>query len=466
MKTIQLINYFRGTVKANIASVHNFQPSGGEYLIFNPDYSWEFLSSDQIAQKTLRALRNHIAHLKNASPWYKNKLVDIDPLSVKSMDDFSCIPCTDRETVSSFMDSFVAVSPDEIVESTMSHNYSEPAVFHYTKNDLDRIAYSLALSFNGCSVGGKDVVQIFQSLNSLYSAGMAIYRGLSLLGCNVARSAQIMAQQQKRLMNILSPDVITGDLSMLKAIGTEINKSGDLFSTVKKIICTGESIRNPDMSYNAGALEVERLWGAELFSLYYSPESSVSFCECTSRNGAHCIPELVYAEVVDEQGRPVPHGTAGELVTTPLGVEGVPLLRFRTGDITFIDEKACSCGRNSLRIGPILGRKSHRINVGGSCIYPLSVTGALDSVEEVDDYVILIEPESSRNDRVSIHVAAPATVLEKIAHSIKAASGVYFPVLISNTNTIRHFRNQYKKNAKVIDLRKSALKSVASRSMS
>jgi phenylacetate-CoA ligase len=117
---------------------------------------------------------------------------------------------------------------------------------------------------------------------------------------------------------------------------------------------------------------------------------------------------------------------------------------------------ACDCGRNSLRIGPILGRKSHMIKVKGTTMYPLAITNILDDIEGIEDYLIILEDDESLSDRVSLHAVTPPANLEKIANRIRTELRVHIPVLISNIATIQHYRGKSHKKPRILDNRKHA----------
>ena len=344
----------------------------------------------------------------------------------------------------------------QIVETVItSGSAGNPLPFALTSNDLDRLAFNEALSFHGAGVTAEDRVQILVSLDRLFIAGMAYYRGLVLLGANTMRLGVVPNDMHKYYFESLKPTVLVGVPSYLNKLAIELGKQG--FDTksmgVKKVICIGESLRNQKMELNSVALSLETLWGAKVYSTYASTEMSVSYCECHERAGGHAHPELIYTEIVDESGKSVPDGTPGELVVTPLGVEGVPLIRFKTGDITFKMSETCSCGRNSLRIGPILGRKSQMIKLKGTTVYPLTITNILDDISEINDYVIILENNDALSDRVAIHVAALPSAVEKIANQLRAVARVNFPVLVSNVNTIQSYRGDSRKKIRIIDWR-------------
>jgi len=141
-------------------------------------------------------------------------------------------------------------------------------------------------------------------------------------------------------------------------------------------------------------------------------------------------------------------------VVTPLGVEGLPLVRYRTGDITTMLSGPCSCGRNSCRIGPILARKSHMIKVKGTTVYPLTITNALDELDGIEDSVLVLEGDESLSDRVTLHVVTPPANVERIAAHVRARARVGFPVLVSNAASINAMRGDSRKKVRVIDLRR------------
>jgi phenylacetate-CoA ligase len=120
--------------------------------------------------------------------------------------------------------------------------------------------------------------------------------------------------------------------------------------------------------------------------------------------GLHSHPDLVVTEIVDEEGRPVPDGEMGELVITTLQMEGMPLIRYRTGDVTFMVPGACPCGRGGPRIGPILGRKQHRLKVKGTTLYPKTIEDALLSVDGVENCVIEAYTGDDETDRLVVRI--------------------------------------------------------------
>jgi phenylacetate-CoA ligase len=430
-------------------------------LVFKPELSWEFLSADEIEVRSIRAVRNHVKYVKEVSPYYREILQTIEPEEIRSVEDLQQLPFTNKDVLALQANKFLGVHPDHIVESVItSGSTGKPLVFGLTQSDLDRLAFNEALSFHSTGITSQDRAHLLVSMDRLFIAGMAYYRGLILLGANTMRLGVLPNEMHKIYFEMLQPTVLVGVPSFLKKLAIELDKLkfDTRKSSIKKIICIGESLRNQNMELNSTANTLQELWNAKVYSTYASTELSVSYCECEEQCGGHAHPELAYTEIVDDQGNPVENGTPGELVVTPLGVEGMPLVRFKTGDITCKISEPCACGRNSIKIGPILGRKSQMIKLKGTTVYPLTITNALDEINEINDYVIILENDDALSDRVAIHVAVAPTAIEKIANHLRAVARVNFPILVSNINTIQSFRGDSRKKTRIIDWRQQFTK--------
>lgn len=425
---------------------------------FRPELSWEFCSIDEITARTLRALRNHIRNVKECSAYYRAAFTSVNPDEIHSMDDFSALQCTERHHLAEQSSHFLGVAPGQIVETVLTAaTTGKPLPFVLTQSDIDRIAFSYALSFHGVGMSSSDRVQLLLSLDRFSMDGMAHYRGGIMTGANVMRMGVGLTSPAlvQKYLQFFRPTILIGSPSVFVAVAADLSKAGFDVATckVQKILATSETIHTQSLQLNVSGNAIEKAWGAKVFSHYSSTECSVSYADCECRIGAHSHPELVYTEVVDSQGKPVPDGTIGELVATPLGVEGVPLVRYRTGDLTFRISGTCACGRQSTRIGPIIGKKTQPFVLGTTAIYPAMVTCALESIEEVKDFQMVIESDPRGADAATIHAAALPAALEKITHAIKSATGVHIPVLISNIPTIQAMRREMVKQSQVLDNR-------------
>jgi phenylacetate-CoA ligase len=442
-------------------------------LDFRPELSWEFLSAEEIRRKSVRAMRNHVRHVKECSAFYKTLLKGIEPEDITSFDDVALLPLTTRKELADQSSKFLGVAPGQIVETVMTGGSGGRALpFVYTQSDLDRIAFNQALSFHSMGMTQEDRVHLLLSLDQYSLNGMAHYRGAIMVGANIMRigAGMVKPDMLSRYLKFFKPTVIIGTPSALSGIGEKLPEVDFTApgNSVNRIICTGESVLTKDLQRNTLGVQLEKRFNADVYAVYSVTELSVAYGECSARTGAHAHPELVYTEVVDPEGIPVPDGEVGELVATPLGVEGVPLLRYRTGDITFKVPGTCSCGRNSCRIGPILGRSSdpkrttdagqswEPFSFKGTAISPESLIDTLDTVNAVKDYLIIIENDSGSSDSVTIQVAAPPVALAEITQSVKSATGQFIPILISNIPTIQSLRDGSTEKIPLVDHRRKS----------
>jgi phenylacetate-CoA ligase len=147
-----------------------------------------------------------------------------------------------------------------------------------------------------------------------------------------------------------------------------------------------------------------------------------SFIECPEGCGAHLRPELAVLEILDEDGRPVPPGEVGEVVATPLGVEGMPLLRFRTGDLARLLEGPCACGRTTARLSPVLGRKNQMLKVKGTTLFPGAVLAALEGLDGLSAAVVEARrDEADGTDRATVVAGAlPGLTASAVQERLRA----------------------------------------------
>ncbi len=425
-------------------------------MAFNAELSWEFLPGEEIEARSVKAVRNHVKHLREVSPYYREVLAPVDPSDITSFETIAQLPLTDKTTLSDNCEQFRAVGDTEIAETVMTSGATgHPLIYPMTRSDLDRLAFNEALSANAAGLTPKDRAQILVSLDSPSIGGMACYRGLTTLGVNTVRVGVLRFDMQKYYFDLLNPTVLVGVPSYLRKFGEQLVDAGvDLdASPVKKIVCIDDNVRNEYLELNSTGKKLQELFGAHVYSSRGITELFVTFTECVEQSGSHVHPELIYTEVVDENGNPVEDGMPGELVGTPLGVEGLPILRYRTGDITFKIHGNCACGRNSDRIGPVRENTSQVIKLKDTTINPLIMTNAIDELDYIEDYIFLLEGNESFSDHITLHVATQPAMLEKIVSHMRTKANVTVPVLISNVATINSYRPDNSRNMKIVDKR-------------
>jgi phenylacetate-CoA ligase len=367
----------------------------------------ELASPDTIEEFQLHQVREAVQYANAKSPFYKalyRKLAD--NLAIKTFADFSQLPTTSKDDLQKHNWDFLCVSKNEIVEFTStSGTLGKPVTIGLTEKDLQRLAYNESISFACADGTADDLYQLMLTLDRQFMAGIAYYEGIRKLGAGLIRVGPGLPALQLETIQRLNPTILVAVPSFIvkliefaKQTGYDLNSS-----SVKKAICIGEGLRTESLELNTLGRKIKESWNIDLYSTYASTEMQTAFTECAHGNGGHLHPELIYVELLDEEGKVVSNSQAGEITITTLGVEGMPLIRYRTGDIAKIYSEACACGRNTLRVGPILGRKQQMIKLKGTTLYPPALFDLLQ-LDGVLDYVVEAFTGSLGTDEVKLHV--------------------------------------------------------------
>lgn len=357
-----------------------------------------------------KKLQELLVYLNENSPYYKKLFQEknIEIATIQKVSDLQKIPVTTKTQLQENNDSFFCVPQHKIVDfASTSGTLGNPVTFGLTDNDLERLAYNEAISFACAGIKEGDIVQLMTTMDRRFMAGLAYFLGLRKLKTGVIRvGAGIPELQWDSILKYKPKYLIAVPSFLLKMIeyaehhGINYNES-----SVKGVVCIGESLRNQDFSPSILAKKITDKWDIKLFSTYASTEMSTAFTECEFLQGGHHHPELIITEVLDENDLPVAPGESGELTITTLGVEAIPLLRFKTGDIVRLHEEPCACGRNTLRVGPVLGRKQHMIKYKGTTLYPPAMHDLLSYFEEIQAHVIEISANDLGTDEIVIKIA-------------------------------------------------------------
>ncbi|MDW7693455.1 AMP-binding protein [Flammeovirgaceae bacterium SG7u.111] len=371
--------------------------------------SLEKQTEQEIARFQNEALGEQIQYVLEHSAFYQHlfKTNNLDPKSIRTTEDLKKIPFTQKDDLQEFHDEFICASPRQIVDySTTSGTQGKPVVIPQTEGDLQRLAYNEMRSLVCTGGTPDDIYQLTTTMNKQFMAGLAYFLGVRELGAGIIRvgSGAIPLQWQnimslKPTALIVVPSFLVRMVDYAKANGIDYKNSA-----VKKAICIGEPLRNSQLDLNILGKRIKEEWDIELFSTYASTEMATAFTECEAGQGAHLQPDLIVAEVVDEEGNEVGNGEAGELVITPLGLEAFPLLRFKTGDICIKYTDKCSCGRNTLRLGPIVGRKNQMIKFKGTTIYPPAIFDILDGFSWLSLYQVQLLADEVGNDKIVLNI--------------------------------------------------------------
>ncbi len=408
-------------------------------------------------------LRQHLAHCQLHSPYYSSVLAGIASEQV-TLESLADIPFTNKADFSERNAEFLAVPTEDVVDIVLSSGTTgAPSTVMYTERDLQRLAYNEALSFAACGVTNKDTALLTCTLDRCFVAGLAYQIGLRQLGAAVIRNGASTLLSHCDLIHRLKPTVVVGVPTFLRKLGLFLKENylDPADSSVRRLICIGEPLRETDLSPLKLGSELEALWQAEAFSTYASSETVSTFCECTARCGGHLLPELAIVEIVDAAGNRLPAGTHGEVILTPLQCEGMPLVRFKTGDVSFLIEEPCACGRITPRLGPILGRHSQMIKTKGTTVYPLSILSALNSIAGISDYYVVATSKDRLSDHLTVHAAVcdgHGCSSEFIAEQLQARLRVKTRIIIEPETAIAQqiFGSGSRKAVRFIDRRNNS----------
>ena len=383
-----------------------------------------FQQRDTVQQLQQKKLQQLMVYLNQYSPFYKELFAanNIDVASIKTLPGLQKIPVTNKEDLQQRNDDFLCVPRNKIIEySSTSGTLGSPVTIALTENDLDRLAQNEHTSFT-CADGSKDdIYQLMLTLDRQFMAGMAYYSGLRKLGAGIIRLGPGVPSLQWETILRLKPTAIVAVPSfIIKLIQYAHEHHIDINKTsVKKAICIGENIRNTDFSLSILGRKITEAWHIELYSTYASTEMQTAFTECNKFTGGHSQPELIILEMLDEHDQPVAPGQPGEVTITTLGVEGMPLLRYKTGDICLHFEEPCGCGRTSTRLSSIVGRKKQMIKYKGTTLYPPALFDMLNEMEEVLDFVAEVYSNQIGTDEVLLHIL-PQSLTNDCDHKIRA----------------------------------------------
>lgn len=376
---------------------------------YNDTDDIEFRPAEEIAAFQNGKLREAISYLAANSAYYQRMFRQngINPDSIRTVDDLPKLPFTEKKDLQLYNDDFLCVSPDKIIDYvTTSGTLGDPVTFGCTDCDLERLAFNEMKSFRCAGVKPGDKVQLMTTLDKRFMAGLAYFLGIRKLKAGIIRVGNGMPELQWDTIRRLRPDTIMCVPSFILRLIEYAEQHGIDYrnSSIRRIIGIGEGLRQQDFSLNLLGNRIKEKWDVELFATYSSTEMGATFSECPYGCGGHVHPELIIVEIIGDDNLPVKDGEVGEVVITTLGVEGIPLLRFRTGDMSSKVTERCRCGRYSYRLTPLIGRKNNMIKLKGTTIYPPAINDVLDNTSYVVNYVVIVQNSYAGTDEVVVKV--------------------------------------------------------------
>ena len=431
-------------------------------VIFMEDI--EYKSKEEIKEFQEERLRRALQYLSDNSPYYQRMFrengIEID--SIRHLEDLARIPFTEKKDLQIYNEEFRCCPKEKIIDYiTTSGTLGDPVTFGCTEKDLQRLAYNERKSFECAGLKPGNIVQLMTTLDKRFMAGLAYFLGIREMGASVIRVGNGIPELQWDTIRRLKPDTLMCVPSFILKLLQYADKHNIDYknSSVKRIIGIGEGMREQDFSLNLLGRRIREKWDVELFATYSSTEMGATFSECRYGIGGHVHPELIIVEIIGEDNKEVPDGEVGEVVVTTLGVEAMPLLRFRTGDMAAKRTEQCKCGRNSYRLTPLIGRKNNMIKLKGTTLYPPAINDVLDNCGYVENYCVEVRTSDAGTDDVTVKISLQTEqsfdVVKELKDSFRSRIRVAPNIVILSDDELRRaiYPPNSRKPIKFVDLR-------------
>ena len=367
----------------------------------------EFWDRETIEAAQLERLRSSIAKAM-LSPFYARRLAEagITPDSLRTLDDVRRIPFTTKDDLRNEYPYGMACVPKEqfVRMHCSSGTTGTPVAICYTRNDLDSWSDLMARSMFVAGVRSYDVFQNMSGYG-MFTGGLGIHYGAERLGCMTIPAGAGNSKRQIKFMQDFGTTVAHILPSYALHLGSLLQAEGiDPRSLPLRLALVGAEPYTELTRRRIEAMFDIRVHNSYGLSEMNGPGVGI---ECEKQSGLHIWEDAYLVEIVDPKtGEPVPEGEKGELVLTTLRREGMPILRYRTRDLTRFIPGECSCGRKHRRIDRIVGRADDMLIVKGVNIYPMQIEGVLMGFSEVGkNYLIILEREGLKDTmRVQVEI--------------------------------------------------------------
>ena len=423
----------------------------------------ECMSRDEMSNLQSKRLVKLVDYVYHNVDFYRKKMQQIDlmPGDIKTIDDITKLPFTTKDDLrDNYPFGLFAVPNSEIVRIHASSGTTGKAtVVGYTRKDLDVWAECVARCLTMANVGKDDIIQIAYGYG-LFTGGLGAHGGAEKIGATVVPMSTGNSKKLTTMMVDFGASAIACTPSYLLHISEVLAEEGLLDQIkLRSAICGAEpwteKMRN----------EIESRLNIKAYDIYGLSEvmGPGVACDCEYHRGLHVCEDHFYPEILNSATlSPVPDGETGELAFTTLTKEGIPLIRYRTKDLTSMDRTLCECGRTSARISRFKGRVDDMMIIRGVNVFPSQVEAALVDVEEVTPHYMMIVDRVNNLDTLEIQVEidqkfytdevrAIEALTKKIAHIIQQALGISAKIKIVEPQTL--VRSQGKA-VHVIDNRK------------
>ena len=374
----------------------------------------------------LHRLKGLITRLSERVPLYRDRLRDagVQPGDIRSLADLARLPFTVKDDFrQTYPYGLLAVPMEDVIRvHASSGTTGKPTVVAYTRQDVDTWSEVMARTLMAGSVGPGDVVHNAYGYG-LFTGGLGFHYGAERVGAAVVPISGGFTDRQLMALRDLGATVLCCTPSYALHLAEAIEEAGLKRKDLK--LRVGFFGAEPWTEAMRDALETRLgIMALNIYGLSEVIGPGVSV-ECPERQGMHVAEDHFLPEIVDPATlMPVPEGTVGELVFTTLTKEALPVLRYRTRDLTSMTTEPCRCGRTLCRIGRVMGRTDDLLIIRGVNVYPSQVEHALLQVADVEPHYLLVVRRDSALDTLEVRVEARAAVAGAGADAMRALGAV------------------------------------------
>ncbi len=389
---------------------------------------------EQLEKLQIQRLRQTIDRIKRQNRLYWEKIGKVEPDDIKSLKDLQKLPFLTKEDLrKAYPFKLACADKSEFVRFHMSSGTTgTPVVNPYTASDVEQWGEIMARCLTAAGLGATDTLQITPSFG-LFNGGFGFHYGAEKVGCFVVPIGPGRSLLQLKFMKDFGTTALAGIASYpLRLIEVAKQEGFDFSETNLKVGIFGAEVWSDEMrSY------IESEMGIETFDIIGMTESGgVGLgIDCKFHNGIHVWEDHYIVEIIDpETGQVLPDGEEGELVITTLTRQGLPLIRYRTRDITkVVSRQRCDCGRTHLRIDRIKGRTDDMLKVKGVCFYPRQIEEIVMRHPNIlPNYQIVIGKVEGK-DTVKLVIeskSADRALKERIEEEIYSTLGLHVEVIL------------------------------------
>lgn len=371
---------------------------------YDPEH--ETMPRERLAQLQLERLQNTVKKVYRSVPFYKEALKarGIEPGDIKSLDDLKGLPFTYKQDLRDHYPYGLFAAPmDKIIRlHASSGTTGKPSVVGYTKRDISNWSDLIARSLVMAGGGKDDVVQVAYGYG-LFTGGLGAHYGVERLGAAVVPISGGNTARQLMLMKDFGTTIIACTPSYALFLAEEGINAGIDFK--KLPIRAGVFGAEPWTENMRKQLETKLdITALDIYGLSEVMGPGVAM-ECTAKQGSHIYEDHFIAEIIDpDTGDVLPYGEQGELVLTTITKEGIPLLRYRTRDISTLHPEVCACGRTHVRMKRVTGRTDDMLIIRGVNVFPSQVESVLLEFGETEPHYLLVVDRKGDLDNLEIWV--------------------------------------------------------------